>query len=106
MTRWTRKSAYQRMLSNTRIQEILLLEPRLLEFLIQAHTQKTGDSYNRIQTYVELRNAVIPLVGWYAEHPDLRTSSDYMVVIETISDLLPPDRWDIEIPYCLIYPRP
>jgi len=97
MTRWTRKAAYHRMLSNTRLQEILLTEPRLLPILIEAHTQKTGPDYDRIVTYIRLRNQAVHLVGYFAENPGLRTSFDYDIVIQTLIDLLPPDYDDLHV---------
>jgi hypothetical protein len=92
-----------------RLQEILQAEPRLQppavlsRLLEQAILQEASPSYDRILTYNRLRSQILPLVGFDAAHPDLRNSADYQLVIETLLDLLPPDRWDIRFPPPLPY---
>jgi hypothetical protein len=98
-------TALDRLKTEYRLQEILQAEPRLQPILEQAIFQETSASYDRILTYNRLRNQILPLVGFDAAHPDLRNSADYQLVIETLLDLLPPDRWDIRFPPPLLYRR-
>jgi hypothetical protein len=95
MARWTKKDAIKRMMENERLQEILRVEPRLWSVVSDAAIQRRSRTYHRIRTYLALRNRVIPLVGWYAEREELRTSDHYQLVIDTIVDLLPPDEVDL-----------
>jgi hypothetical protein len=95
MARWTKKDAIKRMMENERLQEILRVEPRLWSVVSDAAIQRRSRTYHRIRTYLALRNRVIPLVGWYAEREELRTSDHYQLVIDTIVDLLPPDEADL-----------
>ena len=95
MTHWTKKSAIHRLETNPRLQQILFLEPRLKPVLDLAACCTRTDHYDRIRTYIHLRNQAIPLVGWHADHPDLRNSTDYQLIVDTIADLLPPDNIDL-----------
>jgi len=99
-------TALDRLKTEYRLQEILQAEPRLQPILEQAIFQEASPSYDRILTYNHLSSQILPLVGFQASHPDLRNSADYQLVIETLLDLLPPDRWDIRFPPPLPYRRP
>ena len=81
-----------------RLSEILSAEPRLQPILDQAIHPQTGPRYDRILAYIQLRNRIVPLVGWHAAHPDLRNSGDYQLILETIINLLPPDELDLRYP--------
>ena len=94
MPPWTKQRAIQRFRRNARLKQILNIEPRLREILTHALLQKHNRRYNRILTYIRLRNKAIPLVGRQAEQESLRSSNDYLLVITTIMDLLPPDNSD------------
>ena len=94
MSRWTKVGAVRRMQGNRRLQELLQVEPELGAVLQAAVTQRRGPGYSRVQRYVALRNAAIPLVGWHARVASLRTSADYLLVVHTLMDLLPPDAGD------------
>jgi len=83
------------MANNRRLQEILNIEPRLAAILEEAKGIRRNPEYDRIRTYIRLRNQVIPLVGWFAAQEALHNSSDYNLVINTIVDLLPQDEIDI-----------
>jgi hypothetical protein len=95
---WSPQTALDRLSTEHRLQEILQVEPRLQALLDQAIYQEAGPTYDRIRTYTKLRNQLIPLVGWHAEHPALRNSGDYQLVLEVLIDLLPPDRLDLNYP--------
>jgi len=95
MARWTKVGAIARMQKNARLQEILALEPELLGVLDAAVRQRRNGNYSRIQTYVALRNQVIPWVGWHARVRELQNVRDYQAVIDTLMDLLPPDEGDL-----------
>lgn len=88
-----------------RMREILEAEPRLRPILDQAINQETGPKYDRIRTYFRLRSQIVQLVGWHAEHPNLRNSADYQLVIETLINLLPPDHLDLRFPPPPLYRR-
>ena len=88
-----------------RLAEILSAEPRLQPILDQAAGQKPDSHYDRILTYTHLRKQIVHLVGWHAKHPALRNSADYQLVLETIINLLPPDRLDLRFPPPLPYRR-
>ena len=105
MSRWTKKSARFRMNQNQRLQEILVIEPRLRPILSSAEKQYRENGYDRYHTYIALRNQAIPLVGWHADCEELQNSNDYLFVINTIMDLLPPDDGDLdtEDPFALLY---
>ena len=77
------------------IGQILMIEPRIRDVIATAAAQINTPGYNRIRTYVELRNRTTHLVGWMAHEPKLKTSICYDVVIRTIDDLLPPDDVDL-----------
>jgi hypothetical protein len=95
MPRWTKKGAVRRMRENEKLQEILRIEPRLWPIINEAVAQRRNKTYQRVRMYIALRNRVVPLVGWYAEREELRTTEQYRLVIDTIVDLLPPDETDL-----------
>jgi len=86
-----------------RLHEILEAEPHLLSIFEQAFGQKVHPHYDRIRTYHNLRLTVLPYVGLQAKQLALRNSADYQLVIETLLNLLPPDRWDVHYPPPLPY---
>lgn len=83
---------------DARLGEILESEPRLQAVFDQAANQEAGAGYDRILAHLRLKNLIRPMVGWYADKPELRNSGDYQLVIETILNLLPPDRIDRRYP--------
>jgi len=93
-TRWTKRAAIARMEQQPLLVEALRIEPRLQRFVDEAKTQQNVDGYNRIRTYIRLRNACSSLVGWFAENASLKTREHYSAVTQTIADLLPPDDVD------------
>ena len=74
-----------------RISEIIQIEPRIEDILDRALFTEVTPEYDRIHSYYSLRKELEPLLGWYAEHPALRNSGDYQLIIETLMDLLPLD---------------
>jgi hypothetical protein len=90
----SKKSAIERMQNNLALQNILKIEPRLVPIITDAVNQKNGFEYNRVSTYIELRNKAAQLVGWSGENTQLKNCESYDVVIDTIDDLLPPDNLD------------
>ena len=97
MSTWSQQSALDHMRTDYRLNEILKSEPRLQKILDHAIYQECDASYDRIRTYLALRNQLFPLVGWHAAKPELQNSADYQLVIETLIDLLPPDHTDLNI---------
>jgi hypothetical protein len=95
MTFWTKQAAIQRMENNKLLQEILQTEPRLLPIIETAKNQKRQRGYNRVRTYIELRNQAMSYVGHSARNEQLSSSRHYDAVIRTIDDLLPPDEIDL-----------
>lgn len=89
-----KEAALRRMEANTLLQQMLLLEPRLVPIIQAAQSQRSYPGYDRIQVYSELKMRAYPLVGMEAEHPQLRTSAHYDAMMTTIVDLLPPDATD------------
>lgn len=90
--KWTtKKDAVSRMYNNEPLKEILKIEPRLQGIIKEAEAQRNTSGYNRLQKYVELKNKISSLVGWLAENEKLKSSNSYDIVMETITDLLPPD---------------
>ena len=79
---------------DTRVREICQIEPRIQAVLERAIFSEITPQYDRIRSYHALRGELDPLLGWHAEHPALRNSGDYQLILETLIDLLPPD--DIE----------
>ena len=89
MPRRTKKAAIKRMQSNTRLAEIIQIEPRIRFFIKQAVLLQDPSPFeSRIAIYVSMRNSLYNKVGWEAEKPSIRTSEDYDVVLDTILDLL------------------
>jgi len=93
--KWTKRAAIERMKSNTLLQEVLHAEPELRPILEQARRQRNVKGYNRIETYLSLRDSIQYLVGWYAHNPEIKTRLHHDAVIRTIADLLPPDQVDL-----------
>lgn len=89
MTRWTKQAAIQRMENNQLLQQILQTEPSLLPIIEAAKSQKRRPDYDRVRTYIELRNQAFACVG------HISTSAYYDAVLSAIDDLLPPDAVDL-----------
>ena len=87
--------AIRDMVNNKRLQEILEIEPLLALTLEEAMAIRRNPEYDRVRTYIRLRNQVVPLVGWFAAQEALHNSGDYQLVIDTIMDLLPQDETDL-----------
>ena len=88
MSRWSKKAAIARMQSNTRLSEIIQIDPRIQYFIDQAVRYKFTSPYEPIWIYHILRNNIQNLVGFHAALPELRNSADYLIIIDTLDDLL------------------
>lgn len=69
---------------------ILWLEPQIDEILSRAAFLVPTPDYNRKLTFIEYRTELLPLIGWYARNPRLRTSKDYQLIMHALKSLLPP----------------
>lgn len=82
---------------------ILWLEPQIDEILSRAAFLVPTPGYNRKLTFIEYRTELLPLIGWYARNPKLRTSKDYQLIMHALRSLLPPQdppnlSTDIDLP--------
>lgn len=76
------------------IERATMLEPVLLDIIAEACTAGKSARYNRIKTYIHLRDWASHYVGWYARKPELRTADYYDAIIGLVSALLPEDEVD------------
>ncbi len=92
---WTKKEAVDRLNENEGMQRLLRIEPRLSPIVSQLIQIRAAKGYNRLQEYGRAKALVYYLVGDGAERPEIRDSESYDVLIQVISDLLPPDVADL-----------
>ena len=79
------------------LEAALMYEPHLEELLNLARNQQTSEDYNRLRTFIDLKKKVSLYVGWAAKKPELRSEDYLKVVVDAISELLPPDKIDLMI---------
>ena len=90
----SKKDISEKIFSNPKMKEILAIEPRLIPILEEAKKQRNIAGYDRIRTYIRLRNAACNYVGYECENPKLKNSKSYDLIRSAIDDLLPPDNID------------
>jgi hypothetical protein len=76
------------------IEQATMREPSLYTIIGEACAANQLARYNRIETYIELRNRADRFVGWYARDKSLATTEHYDAIIGLINALLPPDEVD------------
>jgi len=69
------------------LSEIVTVEPEILVILKTAALY--SDYANRWHMYTELKQRFLPLVGHYAQKPEIATSQHYEAMIDAIDYLLP-----------------
>jgi hypothetical protein len=92
---WTKDAALNRYRTNSDLQAVVTLEPRVRPLLESAAARLNGPGYNRIREYDRLKTAAMHLVGDGSENPHLKTHKAYDLVVRAIDDLLPPDDVDL-----------
>lgn len=93
--KWTKEQAIKRVREDKLLQEIIAIEPRVLDIISQAEAQVNRPGYHRIKTYNGLKGLIKSLVGFNAEKKELRTMVHYDIVVKAVNDLLPPDDVDL-----------
>jgi hypothetical protein len=97
--RQRRRAEVRREIADQELQRLVKLEPRIWDILTAARTQAFSPTYNRLNTYYELRERAAALVGWNvgdeARKRGLATTEAYNKVVNAMSELLPPDIADL-----------
>ena len=80
-------SKLQTILDDPSIQEMVVIEPELLQVLSIASDPEPRE--NRWISYSALKRMMRNLVGWDARQSELRSTRHYNLMIRAIDDLLP-----------------
>lgn len=86
-----RERALQRITTHPRMLEIFRIEPRIAAILDEVKQVKLEPGYMWYPNYSRYKHELMQYVGWEAELDELRTETDYDLIIGTMDDLLPLD---------------
>ena len=92
---WTKRDAISRLKENEGMQRLLRIEPRLSPIISDLIRLKATKGYSRPEEYSRIKSEVSRLVGDEAQRSEVQDSESYDVLIQVISDLLPPDVVDL-----------
>ena len=95
--KWTKQGARSRASRNKLLQKIMRDNSWVCTIIQRADGQMNELGYNRIRTYLTLRDSVSGKngVGWDARQCWKTPEEDYDSVVGAIDDLLPPDDVDL-----------
>jgi len=84
---WSKTKARDRLADDEKVQQLLTRDPQLRQIVCKACRQRNVSGYNRVRSYVALKQAVLDC-GYCCGSMIFRT------IIPTLIDLLPPDDID------------